>query len=317
MAGRKGGLGKGLGALLPNAAADAKVKHSAVVQDIDVSEIVPNRAQPRTDFDEEALKELASSVKEVGVLQPILVRKMPNGYELIAGERRLRAARVAGLSKVPAIVRSYTDQEISEIALIENLQREDLSAIEEARAYKSLMDGFSLTQDDVAKKVGRSRPHVANMLRLLKLAPKVQDMLANGTLSMGQARPLAALAQKKLQERAAAYIIEHELSARDAESLVKRLMEDPTVLDKRAEKVEPAKDPDVEAYIREAEGRLHTFFGTKVQIHHGRKKGRIEIEFYSPEDLERIIDDLTKKYEDIVRQKKEALRAFSTKGFTV
>lgn len=256
MAGRKGGLGKGLGALLPNAAADAKVKHSAVVQDIDVSEIVPNRAQPRTDFDEEALKELASSVKEVGVLQPILVRKMPNGYELIAGERRLRAARVAGLSKVPAIVRSYTDQEISEIALIENLQREDLSAIEEARAYKSLMDGFSLTQDDVAKKVGRSRPHVANMLRLLKLAPKVQDMLANGTLSMGQARPLAALAQKKLQERAAAYIIEHELSARDAESLVKRLMEDPDALDKRAEKVEPVKDPDVEAYIREAEGRL-------------------------------------------------------------
>ena len=185
-----GGLGKGLGALLK----DTKLTPARdKVQEIAISEIQANRYQPRQEFDESALEDLKESVQRIGVIQPILVRRLPGtGYELIAGERRLRASKLAGLKSVPAMIREYNDAEISEIALIENIQREDLNAIEEARAYARLMKDFGLTQDIMAKKIGRSRSHIANFLRLLKLEDQVQEYVANGTLSMGQAKPLLA-----------------------------------------------------------------------------------------------------------------------------
>ena len=219
-----GGLGKGLGALLKNREITPAKDQ---VQEIAASEIQANRYQPRQSFDEEALEDLSESIRQYGILQPLIVRRLPGkGYELIAGERRLRAARKAGLEKVPALVREYNDAEISEIALIENIQRENLNIIEEAEAYAFLMKNFRLTQEMLAKKVGRSRPHIANSLRLLELAEEIQDKLVAGDLLMGQARPLLALKDKALQVRAAEHILEEHLSSRQAEELVRRLLDD-------------------------------------------------------------------------------------------
>lgn len=309
MASKKHGLGKGLGALGLRQESIAVSKDG--VQEVKVREIRANRYQPRTDFDEAAMEELADSIKAYGVLQPLIVRKLPDGgYELVAGERRLRAAKQAGLDDVPVLVREYNDKEISEIALIENIQREDLNAMEEAKAYARLMEEFDLTQEVIASRVGRSRSHIANFLRLLKLAPKVQEYVANGSLSMGQAKPLLALENPEQQEKAASLIQEQELSARQAEALVKRLLAG--TLEKTEEK--PAIPQDI--YLKDAAESLKELFGTQVAIRPGKKKSKIEIEFYTEEDLERILSIV--KGQSSKASTIEALRRVSTMGnFTV
>ena len=339
MSNKHGGLGgQGLGALFggsAHVAAGAAVPEKDRVQELAVADIRANRYQPRTDFDEAALEDLKASVEAYGVLQPVLVRRLPDaegGYELIAGERRLRAAKLAGLAKVPAIVREYSDAETSEIALIENLQREDLNPMEEARAYQSLIGSFGLTQDEISKKVGRSRSHIANFLRLQKLDEKVQDYVASGTLSMGQARPLVALESHELQRKAADYIQEHELTARGCEALVRKLAEDPTLLDAaEGENGGPQTAASADGgtpELRATVDRLTQYFGTQVKIKRGKKKGKIEIDYYGDEDLERILELLhggadkagARNAEDAEAEKQkkiEALRRVSTQGFTV
>ena len=295
-----GGLGKGLGALLKNREITPAKDQ---VQKIAASEIQANRYQPRQSFDEEALEDLSESIRQYGILQPLIVRRLPGkGYELIAGERRLRAARKAGLEKVPALVREYNDAEISEIALIENIQRENLNIIEEAEAYAFLMKNFRLTQEMLAKKVGRSRPHIANSLRLLELAEEIQDKLVAGDLLMGQARPLLALKDKALQVRAAEHILEEHLSSRQAEELVRRLLDDPAYLDAREsgaeDEPEEVQEASQDAFYQDAAGRLNEYLGTKVRIRPGKKKSRIEIEFYSEDDLERLLELLSSGHAD-------------------
>jgi len=290
---KQGGLGKGLGALLGTPKPVSENVSAEKAHKIAIEAIQPNRYQPRLEFDESALEELKDSVKEFGVLQPLLVRKVAeNHYELIAGERRLRAAKLAGLTEVPVEVREYNNEEIAQIALIENIQRENLNAMEEAKAYERLMKEFKLTQETVAKKVGRSRSHIANFLRLLNLAEQVQAYVANGSLSMGQAKPLLALENKDLQLEAADYIQSKELSARQSEQLVKKLLENPQLFHEQAgekpEKVKPVQN----IFIRDAVDTLKEMFGTQVRIQSGKKKGKLEIEFYSPEDLERIMGTL-------------------------
>lgn len=279
------GLGRGLEALFSTAAAAGEDQEQ--VSGISVQEIVPNQFQPRHVFDEEALAELTQSIRQYGVLQPIVVRRTLKGYELVAGERRWRASQKAGLSVIPAVVREYTDSEMTEIALIENLQREDLNPLEEAAAYKMLMEKFGLTQEEVARKIGRSRSLIANTLRLLKLHPGVQEYVSRGTLSMGQVRPLLALENPELQLEAAEMIMEEDLSARDAEELVKRIGK--TKRKPRTEVVEK----DREIFVVEAEDRLKLILGTQVKIKPGKLKSKIEIEFYSADDLDRIIEVLS------------------------
>ena len=287
-----GGLGKGLGALLKNREITPAKDQ---VQEIAADEIRANRYQPRQNFDEAALEDLSESIRQYGILQPLIVRRLPEkGYELIAGERRLRAARKAGLEKVPALVREYNDAEISEIALIENIQRENLNIIEEAEAYAFLMQNFQLTQEMLAKKVGRSRPHIANSLRLLELAEPVQDKLIAGELLMGQARPLLALKDEALQVKASEHILAEHLSSRQAEELVRRLLDDPAYLDAEAgdetAEAQETQEAQQDAFYQDAVGRLNEYLGTKVRIRPGKKKSRIEIEFYSEDDLERLLE---------------------------
>lgn len=288
-----GGLGKGLGALLKNT---ENVKDK--VQEIFVNEISVNPFQPRKEFDEETLEELKNSVKEYGVLQPLLVRKSAQGYELIAGERRLRASRLAGLEKVPVLIREYTDAQSTEIALIENLQREDLNAIEEALAYERLSSEFGLTQDLLAKRVGRSRSHIANFLRLLRLSKRVQGYIINASITMGQAKPLLGIEDEALQVEAADYIIAEDLSSRMAEELVKKVQKDPSYFKEKDEIVElESTDEKREIFVTEAEDRLKILLGTKVRIKPGKSKSKIEIEFYSADDLDNIVETLTKQIE--------------------
>lgn len=290
-----GGLGKGLGALLKNREITPAKDQ---VQEIAADEIRANRYQPRQNFDEAALEDLSESIRQYGILQPLIVRRLPEkGYELIAGERRLRAARKAGLEKVPALVREYNDAEISEIALIENIQRENLNIIEEAEAYAFLMQNFQLTQEMLAKKVGRSRPHIANSLRLLELAEPVQDKLIAGELLMGQARPLLALKDEALQVKASEHILAEHLSSRQAEELVRRLLDNPAYLDAEAggpedetAEAQETQEAQQDAFYQDAVGRLNEYLGTKVRIRPGKKKSRIEIEFYSEDDLERLLE---------------------------
>lgn len=278
----KRGLGRGLGALLPSGPAE----QAEAASEIAIAEIVPNRFQPRRVFDEGALAELSQSIMQHGVIQPILVRKTLQGYELVAGERRWRASQLAGLETIPAVVREYSDGEMTEIALIENLQREDLNPIEEAIAYRRLMEEFELTQEEVAHRIGRSRSQIANIVRLLNLDPVVQEHVSCGTLLMGQARPLLALEDAEMQREAAQNIVENGLSARDAEELVRRLVKTPKAK-------QPPKPERREIFVAEAEDRLKMILGTQVKIKPGRLKSKIEIEFYNPEDLERILEVLS------------------------
>lgn len=276
----KRGLGRGLGAFF-------QAEEGEKPTEIAVSDIVPNRFQPRRVFDPEALNELAQSIKQHGVIQPVLVRKTATGYELVAGERRWRAAQQVGLKAIPAVVRDYDDGQMTELALIENIQRENLNPIEEAAAFRRLMDEFSLTQEEVARRIGRSRSLIANTVRLLNLPAAVQDHVSRGTLTMGQARPLLGLEDAELQLEAAESIIAEDLSARDAEELVRRLLSTP--------RTKPArKQPEKrEFFLAEAEERLKMALGTQVRIKPGKLKSKIEIEFYSAEDLERLIETLS------------------------
>lgn len=329
---KQGGLGRGLGALglgknvlagapktdTPMRAEETPAAASAVPEnptEISVAVIAPNRFQPRREFDEAALEELRESIARHGILQPLSVRAVGDGkYELIAGERRLRAARLAGRTTVPVVVRTASDAEMAEMALIENIQREDLNPIEEARAYEQLLTKFRLSQEELARRVARSRSAIANSVRLLRLAEEVQAFIANGVLSMGQTRPLLALESKTLQREAAEYIQEHELSARGAEALVKRLLKDPNVLKKAAQ---PAKVRTPDIFVREAEERLTRSLGTKVRIQESREqgKGRLEISYFSADDLERLLALLTGTAAK--EDKRAALRAISTQSFTV
>ena len=328
---KTGGLGRGLGALglgkdalalptdpPPEEKTEIAAAPAGIPAELSIDVIQPNRFQPRREFDEAALEELRESIAQHGILQPVTVRDIGAGkYELIAGERRLRAAKMAGLTTVPAIFRTANDAEMAEMALIENLQREDLNPIEEAHAYQRLLTEFKLSQEQLARRVARSRSAIANSVRLLRLAKEVQAFIANGVLTMGQARPLLALETAALQREAAEYIQEHELSARGVEALVKRLAKDPNAL-KKAAQPKPEKKPDL--FVREAEERLTRSLGTKVRIQTGREegKGRLEISYFSAEDLERLLSLLTTSADGAAKEdKRAALRAFSTQKFTV
>ncbi len=285
------GLGRGLDALIRTTGTDydqSEKETGEQIKILNVDEIVANKFQPRVEFNDDALEDLMESIKQFGVLQPVLVRKLEHGYELIAGERRLRASKLAGLPTIPTIIREYTDTEMTAIALIENLQREDLTAIEEALAYSKLLTEFGLTQEELAQKVGRSRSHIANFIRLLTLPSKIQQYVSRGTLTMGQVRPLISLEDEKMQLDTVEYIIAEDLSARAVEDLVRKLLAAPT-----AQEEKEAVIPKKEFFVMEAEDKLKMLLGTQVKIKPGKVKSKIEIEFYSTDDLDRIIETLT------------------------
>lgn len=283
----KKGLGKGLDIMIPvqvTEPVDNKKDNVSRETLIRVSDIEPNKSQPRKKFDEDALQELADSIKQYGVIQPLILQKRDKYYEIIAGERRWRAARIAGLKEVPAIIKDYTPQEIVEIALIENIQREDLNPIEEAQTYQRLIQEFNLKQDEVAERVSKSRAAVTNSMRLLKLDERVQQMLIDDLISSGHARALLAIEDKDKQYHIAGRIFDEKLSVRETEKLVKQIMKEKT------EKETAATQEDDFIY-RDLEDRIRSIIGTKVSIHNKNKnKGSIEIEYYSREELERIMD---------------------------
>jgi ParB family chromosome partitioning protein len=273
---RASGLGRGLEAIF-----NSNPRSDEPVSTVPVSELRPNPYQPRRVFDEEKIEELAASIREHGVIQPLIVRAAVRGYEVVAGERRLRACKLAGLKEVPVVVRDFSDRQMNEIALIENLQREDLNPIEIAEAYQNLMEKFDLTQDVLAKKVGQSRSHVANMLRLLNLPAEIREHVSRGTLSMGHARALLGLQDKKQQIALAEKTIDEELSVRQVEHLVNRLQ---NAVQRETKKV-AKPNPILKQYEDEFRMRL----GTSVKILQGKKRGKIEIEYFSTDDLERIL----------------------------
>lgn len=318
MAGRKNGLGRGLDAFFPDRTSTVKestgktttktvntdkktgvtekeVAHTTVKRKtagqksgamiVKISSVEPNINQPRKQFDEDALLELSESVKQYGILQPLLVSDKKDYYEIIAGERRWRAAKLAGLKEVPVIVKEFSEQELVEISLIENIQREDLNPVEEAKAYKRLIDEFNLKQDEVADRVGKSRTAVTNSMRLLKLTDKVQQMLIDEMITAGHARAILAISDKEKQETVAMKVFDEKLSVRETESLVKRMLEPPKT--EKKSKFTTAED----AIYESLEEKMKSIMGTRVQIHRKKKdKGKIEIEYYSKDELERIID---------------------------
>lgn len=295
MAAKKSGLGKGLDSLItdkvnkPSASKSSEDKSrvkDAVLMDI--NKVEPNREQPRKKFDEDSLLELAESIKQFGVLQPLLVQERDNYYEIIAGERRWRAAKMAGIKEVPVIVKKLTEQEIMEISLIENIQREDLNPIEEALAYKRLLEEFNLKQDEVAERVSKSRAAVTNAIRLLKLDDKVQQMVVDEMLSTGHARALLGIDDPEKQYITAQKIFDEKLSVRDTEKLVKNLQNEK----KNSTPEENKKlDPKIEAIYKDLEEQMKVILGTKVSINHkDEKRGKLEIEYYSQDELDRIID---------------------------
>lgn len=285
MSAKKSALGKGLGALIPdtNNNEDKEIESKNIIKEININIIVPNRDQPRKDFDEEKLTSLSESIKENGIIQPIVVVKDKEFYKIVAGERRWRAAKMAGIKKVPIIEKKLNDKEVMELSLIENLQREDLNPIEEAEAYKKLIEEFNLTQEAISSKVGKSRPVIANSLRLLNLHDKVKQYIIESTISVGHGRLLLEISEKEKQFEAAKKIIDDGLNVRQTEKLIKEILE------KKDRKKVPVKK---DIYIKEMEDRLKNVLGTKVYINNGKKKGKIEIEYYSKEDLERLIEIL-------------------------
>ena len=300
MAVKKGGLGKGLGkgldALIPESSArknaKTEVEKQVVIEKVikkeevmvKISEVEPNRNQPRKNFDEDALLELSESIKQFGIIQPLVVQKRKDYYEIIAGERRWRAAKMAGLKEVPVIIKDYTDQEIVEISLIENIQREDLNPIEEAQAFKRLLTEFHLKQDEVAEKVSKSRTAVTNSMRLLKLDERVQQMVIDDMLSTGHARALLTTDDKEQQYSLANKIFEEKMSVREVEHMMQALQK-PKTEKKRKEEV-----PNKFIY-EDVEEKLENILGTKVSVNHKKNnKGKIEIEYYSNEELERLLE---------------------------
>ena len=278
------GLGRGLGALLGDAALQSQEGGSL---SLPTSQVEPGLKQPRKRFDEESLQDLADSIRIHGIIQPLTVRRLSSGYyQIIAGERRWRAAKLAGLNEIPAVIIEADDRKVMELGLIENLQREDLNPIEEANGYKVLMSEYGLTQEEVAQRVGKSRPAVANALRLLALPDPVHLLLEEGKLSAGHARAILAVPSRELQKKLAQKVIAEELSVRQTEALAKRLAAEP----REAAEPKSAAGPDLSIYLREAEKTLATRFGRKVHIINGRKKGKIELEYYNPEDLNTLLE---------------------------
>ena len=299
-AAKKGGLGKGLDSLIPNVVGESKANNESVTKEsnsttaenaekkgqetlVKITLVEPNRKQPRKNFDEDTLQELAESIKQVGVIQPILVQNREDHYEIIAGERRWRAAKIAGLKEIPVIIRDFSDQEIVEISLIENIQREDLNPIEEAQAYKRLLMEFHLKQDEVAERVSKSRTAVTNSIRLLKLDERVQQMLIDDMISTGHARALIVVEDAEEQYLLAQKIFDEKLSVREIERIVKNLH--------KPEKQKKVEDITMQAIYSEIEDRLKQRLSTKVTvISKGEGTGKIEIEFYNHEDLDRLMD---------------------------
>lgn len=286
MASTKGrGLGRGLEALIIDTEISATEPESGPSKDgvsyIDINEIKPNRNQPRKLFDADRLQELADSIKEHGVIQPLIVRSAENGFELVAGERRWRAARLAGLKSVPCLLRELSEEENALIAIIENMQREDLNPIEEAEGLNRMIEAFGLTQEQVSKSVGKSRPYITNSLRLLKLPMEIKDMLSQGTLTPGHGRALLAMSDPKVQMVVAQKIISDGLSVRAVEAMVQK---------KQGAKTPTHKHAERDANMLQLERDLKEILGTKVKINMTGKKGRIEIEYYSREELERLIE---------------------------
>jgi len=270
----KTALGRGLEALIPK-------RHQEIIE-LDIDRIMPGALQPRRHFSEESLKELAASIKEKGVLQPVLVHSDgKGGFTLVAGERRLRASRLAGKKTIPAVVRDTSNEDSLEVALIENIQREDLSPIETAQAFQRLTKDFNLTQEELSEKVGKERATVANYMRLLKLPDEIKTLVDEGKLSMGHARALLSIEGRQAQVEAGRAIIKRGLSVREAEAIVKRLASRPTLKPRK-------KDPQ----IASLQDRLIKSLGTKVRLRHSGKRGRIEIEYYSLEELDRLLDIL-------------------------
>lgn len=299
---RKGGLGRGLDAMISETAKNPRTspkktnsqkiikqelqekKEEGTVFTVKMTQIEPNRKQPRKQFDEDALLELAESIKQFGVLQPLLVQKKDDYYEIIAGERRWRASKLAGIKEVPVILKDFSEQEAVEISLIENIQRENLNPIEEADAFKRLMEEFHLKQDTIAERVAKSRTAVTNSMRLLKLDERVQQMLIDEMLSTGHARALLAIDDKEMQYGAAVKVFDEKLSVRETEKLVKE------VLNPREKKEEPV-DSALELIYQQLEEKIKGIIGSKVAIHRKNKdKGKIEIEYYSQDELERIVE---------------------------
>ena len=296
------GLGKGLDTLIPNAMGDMKKSNSPkkneVVDEkgqetvVKITKVEPNREQPRKKFDEEALKELSDSIKQFGLLQPILVQDRKTYYEIIAGERRWRAAKMAGLKEIPVIIKNFTEQEIVEISLIENIQREDLNPIEEALTYKRLLTEFHLKQEELADRVSKNRTTITNSMRLLKLCDEVQQMIIDDKLSTGHARALIGIEDKDVQKELAEKIYQEKLSVREVEKLIKSIMNP-------KEKKEPKKkDQSLELIYRDIEEKLKQSLGTKVSISSKENgAGKLEIEFFSHEELDRITEFFMKKGE--------------------
>lgn len=273
------GLGKGINAFFP----DVDLNKEESIQEIKLKDIRPNPYQPRKHFDEEAIQELKDSIIQHGILQPIIVRKSIKGYEIVAGERRHRAAKAAGLELIPVVIRDFTEQQMMELALLENLQREDLTAIEEAQAYQSLIEHLDITQEMLAKRIGKSRPHIANHIRLLALPEVIRTFISEGKLSMGHGRALLGLRKKEKMNVLVEKILKEQLNVRQLEQLVHQLNENVS-----RETLKPKKEKDI--FIKERESVLREKFGTSVSIRQTKKKGKIEIEFFSPDDLNRILE---------------------------
>ena len=296
MAPKKGGLGKGLNALIPPSTEEKntpeKTKLSLVSETdketmVNITKIEPNRTQPRKNFDEDALQELSDSIKQFGIIQPLVVQDRKDHYEIIAGERRWRAAKKAGLKEVPVIIKNYTDQEIVEISIIENIQREDLNPIEEALAYKRLLEEFNLKQDQVAERVSKSRTAVTNSMRLLKLCDKVQQMIIDEMITTGHARAILSIEDPEEQYNLAQRIFDEKLSVREVEKLMKNMS--------KPAKEKKAKDTKLEVIYQDIEEKLKQKLGAKVVINSkGNGAGKMEIEFYTHDDLEKLVDMLSK-----------------------
>lgn len=275
------GLGKGINALFPS----EDIHNGESVELLDITQIIANPYQPRKIFDEQSLNELATSIKEHGIIQPIVVRTKGKKYEIVVGERRYRAAILADLQEIPVIVKDLTEQEMMELAILENLQREDLTPIEEAEAYQLLMVNLNITQEQLANRLGKSRPYIANIVRLLQLPDQVREQINIGELSMGQGRTLLGLKNKRRIPEVAKKVVKDQINVRQLEALVQQYNEPVSRETKNPKK----KD----VFVRATESQLRDFFGTQVQISKTKKKGKIEIEFYGDEDLQRILDLLS------------------------
>lgn len=271
---KKRGLGKGLGALI-----ESESMNNEEIAEIKINEIEPNTRQPRKNFDDEKLAQLAESIKQHGVVQPLIVSRDGGRYKIVAGERRWRASRLAGLKTVPVIIKDLSSKQVMEVALIENIQREDLNPIEEAEAYERLIEEFGMTQEEISVTVGKSRPSIANSVRLLSLQEEIRKLIIEGEISSGHGRAILSIDSKPLQMKAVEEIIKKGLNVRDTEALVKRL----------TKKKEEKKQKAIDIEYRAIEERLREIFGTKVQIMNNKKKGKILIEYYSEDELDRII----------------------------